>query len=239
MATYNGARYLPAQIDSILAQLRPGDEFLVADDGSTDGTLDLLAGYGPALRVVATGRVGGVVANFSRALSEAHGELILLADQDDVWLAGRVEAMCAALGRCDLVLTDAQVCDEALRPTAKTLFAQIGAANGFWRNLLRSSFVGCCMGFRRELLRGVLPMPPMTPWHDWLIGLVGCLRGRVCLIDTPTLLYRRHGSNASATGEASGNRLWRKVALRVAVLWALGVCWQRSRRRPALVRPAA
>lgn len=239
MATYNGVRYLAAQIDSILAQLGPGDELLVADDGSTDDTLGLLAGYGPALRVVATTRVGGVVANFSRVLGEARGDLILLADQDDVWLAGRVDAMRSALCHCDLVLTNAQVCDEALRPTGATLFGQIGAASGFWHNLLRNSFVGCCMGFRRELLQGVLPVPPMTPWHDWLIGLVGCLRGRVCLLDTPWLLYRRHGSNTSATGEASRNRLWRKIALRVAVLRALHICRQRARRRPVPMRTAA
>lgn len=233
MATYNGAKYLREQVDSILAQLQPGDELVVSDDGSTDTTPEILRSYGDALHIVGSGRAGGVVRNFSRALSHARGELILLADQDDVWLPGRAERMRAELLQCDLVLTNAWVVDEQLHQTGVSLFDQLQPSSGFWRNLLSSSFVGCCMGFRRSLLAAVLPLPASAPWHDWLLGLYASLRGRVRQIDAPLLLYRRHDANASLTGGVSRNGALRKVQLRIKVLRALAVCLWRSRRQPA------
>ena len=242
MATYNGSAYLDDQVKSILAQLRPGDELLVADDGSTDGTLSILLGYGAAVRVVATDRVGGVVPNFARVLMHASKPLVVLADQDDVWMKGRLQSIRDALAEVDLVITNALVTDERLTSTGATLFEEVGAAPGFWRNVRRrSSFVGCCMGFRSSLLRIALPFPDSTPWHDWLIGLLGCATGRVRLLQDPQLLYRRHVANASATGKASRNSLWRMFTLRISVLYAVGVCllrWQLRRFR-AVVESAA
>lgn len=230
MATYNGEKFLAEQIGSILTQLKPGDELVVSDDGSTDGTTGILRGFGNCLRLVGENRVGGVVPNFSRALEHAHGDLILLADQDDVWLPGRVDLFRVELARYDLVLTNALVVDENLRPTGTTLFDRTRPAFGFWRNFHRNSFVGCCMGFRRSLLMSALPLPKMTPWHDWLLGLLACLLGSAMHVDTPLLLYRRHGANVSLTGEASTNGIVRKVELRWLMLRALAICLVRSRR---------
>jgi len=231
MATYNGEKYVAEQVKSILAQLAPGDELVVSDDGSTDDTANILREFGDSLRLIGVTRVGGVVPNFSRALFHARGDLILLADQDDVWLPGRMNVFRAGLANHDLVLTNALVVDESLQPTGTTLFDQIQPSTGFWRNLLRrNSFVGCCIGFRRSLLTPVLPMPRGTPWHDWLLGLLACLRGRVQLVDTPLLLYRRHSTNASLTGEASINSIARKAKLRWSILRALATCLGRSAR---------
>ena len=230
MATYNGEKYLVEQIDSILAQLKPGDELVVSDDGSTDSTKVILRGFGDSLRLVGETRAGGVVANFSRALEHARGDLILLADQDDVWLPGRVDLFRAELTRHDLILSNAVVVDENLRPIGTTLFDQTRPTLGFWRNLYRNSFVGCCMGFRRSLLRFALPLPSVTPWHDWLLGLLFCLRGSTVQVHIPLLLYRRHGANASLTGEASTNGIVRKAKLRWMMLRALAICLLRRSR---------
>jgi len=229
MATYNGALYLAKQIESIVEQLEPGDELLVADDGSSDTTRELLHRYQPALTIVAVDRVGGVVPNFSRVLAHARGDYVLLSDQDDVWLPGRASRFRHELKHHELVFCNAWVVDEHLRPTGVSLFDQISPGPGFWRNLVKtSSFVGCCMGFRRSLLRGMLPLPMKTPLHDWLLGLNASLRGRVAQVDTPLMLYRRHSSNLSNTGEVSRNSLARKIGLRIDVLGALAVCLWRS-----------
>ena len=230
MATYNGEKYVAEQIGSILAQLKAGDELVVSDDGSTDGTTVVLRRFGDSLRLVGETRVGGVVPNFSRALEHARGDFILLADQDDVWLPGRVDLFRAQLTRHDLILTNALVVDEDLKPTGTTLFDQTHPTLGFWRNLCRNSFVGCCMGFRRSLLMSALPIPRVTPWHDWLLGLIACLRGSAVQVDTPLLLYRRHGANVSLTGEASTNGIARKAKLRWMMLRALAICLLRFRR---------
>lgn len=232
MATYNGAPFLAQQIDSILAQMQRDDELLVSDDASTDSTVAILDGYGNALSLVARDRAGGVVRNFARVLSHASRPLIVLADQDDVWLEGRLARMREALTRSELVLVNALVTDERLEPTGATVFQEVRAAKGFWRNVSRrNSFVGCCMGFRRSLLHKALPFPFGTPWHDWLIGLLACIGGRIELVDTPMLLYRRHASNASLTGRRSVNSPWRMLKIRVRILFSVFVCLVRAKLR--------
>src|SRR5687767_8891539 len=97
MATFNGARFVEAQVESILRELRPDDELVVSDDGSSDATLDKVRRFSDArVRILAAGRLG-VAPNFEHALRHARGDCIFLSDQDDVWLPGKVELMCKAL----------------------------------------------------------------------------------------------------------------------------------------------
>lgn len=233
LATYNGALFLAEQLTSIVDQLEDGDEVVLADDGSTDTTLAVAAAFPRFVRVVATERVGGVVRNFERVLAAASGDAMVLCDQDDVWLPGRVATLRAALQRCDLVVLNGEVVDAHLARRGQTVFESVGMKAGFWVNFSKNSFIGCCMAFRRSLRDRVLPFPAGVPWHDWYIGLVAEWIGRVERIDEITLLYRRHGGNFSPTGEKSSNTLWRKLAMRWAVLRAVMIA---VARRPA---PAA
>ena len=224
LATYNGERYLREQIDSILPQLSSADELVVSDDGSVDSTPEILRSYGEHLRIVGQSRVGGVVPNFERALRAAGGDWIVLADQDDVWLPQRLERLREQLTKADLVLSNAEVVDASLNRSGQTLFDQLNPTISYWRNLQKNAFVGCCMAFRRSLLDRALPFPADTPWHDWLIALLGCAEGRVKLIDEPLLLYRRHVANVSATGGRSANSTFTKLGLRLRVMASVAVC---------------
>ena len=228
MATYNGAAFLREQIDSIVAQLRPGDELLVSDDGSTDDTLEVLRSYEGQLTVVAHSRVGGVVPNFERVLSSADRDIVVLSDQDDVWLPGKLERLRDQLGRTDLVMSNAFVVGATLTRTSQTLFDQLNVGPGLLHNGWRNSFVGCCMAFRRSLLQRALPFPASTPWHDWLLGMLASAVGSVAFIDAPLMLYRRHSANASDTGAGSRNGLVKKLFLRLDLARALIVCLLRN-----------
>ena len=229
MATYNGSLYLREQIDSVLAQLTPADELVVADDGSTDDTPDILRSYGDQLRLVSTLRVGGVVANFERVLHHSSKHYVLLCDQDDVWLPGRLSVMRRLLAQHSLVMTNALITDDRLNPTGDTLFGLVRPRNGFWANIYRrSSFVGCCMGFRKSILDLALPFPVVSPWHDWLIGLLASLCGSVVFIDDPLLLYRRHGNNVSVTGGPSKNNFGKMAIIRIRILIAICLCLIRA-----------
>ena len=99
MATYNGAEFIVEQLKSILAQLPESSEVVIADDGSTDATLNLIHSLGDArIRVIATeGTRLGPIYNLERALASATGEVIFLSDQDDVWLPEKVDRCLAAL----------------------------------------------------------------------------------------------------------------------------------------------
>jgi len=223
LASYCGARFLREQIDSILMQLGPGDRLLVSDDGSSDETVDIVLSYGERVRLVSSERAGGVVPNFERVLRAADADLVVLADQDDVWLHGRLDIIRNSLLQHDLVLLNGSVVDENLVPHGSTIFQVVRMSTGFLSNVRHNTFVGCCMAFRRSLLDRVLPFPSGLPWHDWYIGLVAELTGSVARVDAQTLLYRRHGGNFSPTGEKSKTTLWQKLQLRVAVLRAVAI----------------
>ena len=91
IATYNGEKYLAEQLDSILLQVSEEDELIISDDGSTDHTLEILRTYAanyPQIQLL-QGPGQGVIANFAFALTHTKGEVIFLADQDDVWLPNK------------------------------------------------------------------------------------------------------------------------------------------------------
>jgi len=88
LPTYDRAHLLPRAIGSVLAQLEPGDELIVADDGSTDGTASLVASFGPPVRYLPLPHRGAGAAR-NAAWRVARGPLVAFLDSDDRWLPGK------------------------------------------------------------------------------------------------------------------------------------------------------
>lgn len=228
VATFNGAPFIGAQLQSILASPLVS-EVLVSDDGSTDGTraaVEELAD--PRVRLL-QGPGAGLIRNFEFLLSQASGDYIFLSDQDDIWLPEKVPVMLEHLARVDLVVSDCAVVDARLDLLHPSFFALRKSHPGLLRNIIRNSYLGCCIAFRRELLRHALPFPSRIPMHDWWLGLVADAFGSVEFIPETLLLYRRHGLNASSTAERSGATLLQQLRWRAAVVAALLVRTLHSR----------
>lgn len=227
MASYNGAAYIRQQLESVLLQLRVTDEVIVSDDGSTDGTKEIVAEIAAAdARVkLLDGPRSGVIKNFENALNACTGDVIFLCDQDDVWRADKLEQVLTKLRRTNavLVLHDARLTDGELQSTADSYFAVHGTKTGFWANWWRNGFVGCCMAFRRELLETALPFPDKLPMHDQWLGLLAEKTGGTALLHEALIDYRRHEGTATAVdrhGTLSSmlkNRwnIWRAVTKRL------------------------
>lgn len=214
MVTYNGEKYIHAQIDSILKQLNCDDNLIISDDGSGDGTLDIIKSFCDS-RISMIGNPGphGVLLNIENALRFAQGDYIFLADQDDIWLPGRIEQMTSALDDFDLVVSDAMVTDQDLSVVNQSLFHLLDSGPGVIKNLVKNTFVGCCMAFRRTVLETALPFPQDTPMHDWWIGMIGELNFSTCFLRQPLLYYRRHDANLSCTVLGS------KYAMKQKFMW--------------------
>ncbi len=129
LATYNGARFVAEQIDSILAQRHPHLRLLIRDDGSTDQTPAILAQYAaerPETITIVDGSGNlGPSGNFSALLQQATAPYVMLSDQDNVWLPGRINGLLTRMQRLEaelgperpiLVHSDLIVTDETLRP---------------------------------------------------------------------------------------------------------------------------
>jgi glycosyltransferase involved in cell wall biosynthesis len=215
LATYNGARHVLAQLQSILPQLSLDDELIVSDDGSTDATREIVRGMGDSRIVLVDGPRAGVVRNFEHALRQARGDVIFLCDQDDIWLPGKVQRVMQALGGSDLVVTDCRVVDDALHELHPSFFRLNGSRAGLLRNLVKNGYLGCCMAIRRTVLEAALPFPEGIAMHDWWIGLVAERTGRVRFLDEVLSLYRRHGNNASPAATRSTVPLARRLRWRL------------------------
>ena len=201
MATYNGLSYLGPQLKSILEQLGPADELVVVDDASGDGTPEWLSLLNDGrISVWRNPRNLGPVRSFERALSLAHGDVVFFADQDDIWLPGKVESMVAALRRFDkaAVVSDAIVIDGQGHHLFPSFFAHRSSGPGLLKNFARNTYLGCCMAINSKMKTVLLPFPLGVVQHDEWIGLASEIVGGVGFLPRPLLLYRRHGSNTSS-----------------------------------------
>jgi Glycosyl transferase family 2 len=225
MCTYNGARYLREQLESIAAQTRPPDELVVCDDGSTDQTLAILDSFAATapfpVRVNINPTNLGTPKNFERAIGLTTGGIIALADQDDVWYPHklkRLERELTRSKRIGLVFSDADVVDDRLRPAGYRLWEarravgrnrRLIARGRLFEALVRDNLVtGCTTAFWSDYKDLLIPVPAACA-HDSWSALVVAAVADVARIDVPLLAYRQHAANqyglARYHGERNGN----------------------------------
>lgn len=202
LAAYNGEKYIAEQISSVLPQLSEDDEIVVSVDPSADRTREIVSSMSEAdsrIKLI-DGEGMGLIKNFENAIKNCRNDIIFPCDQDDIWLpekAARVKAEFENDSALLLTMHDAKIVDENLNETESSFFAHRGTKTGILKNIWKNSYMGCCMAFRKEALKYILPFPENLPMHDQWIGLVCEKRGKVSLIREPLMLYRRHGDNAS------------------------------------------
>ncbi|MDP5131539.1 MAG: glycosyltransferase family 2 protein [Paraglaciecola sp.] len=219
LASYNGASFIEQQITSILTNLSAADELIISDDGSTDGTLALIQTIKDPRITLLNGPKQGLVCNFENAILNSSGDVIFLADQDDIWVSDKVTRMLDVLvSGYDLVISDCNVIDENGAELHASFYQLNGSAPGLLKNLLKNSYLGCAMAFKREFISKALPFPAKAPMHDWWLGMVAESFGSVKLMPDKLMSYRRHGKNASPTGEKSANSLKVKLNYRLNLL---------------------
>lgn len=208
MATYNGAEYLSAQLDSLLAQTYPNIEIVICDDASSDGTSLLLASYAAIhsnIRVYHNKENLGYIRNFERAITLSSGSLVALCDQDDYWYPEKLAAQYALLGNAALVYCDSRICEADLTPTGE-LVSTISNCLPYDSCLQQAVFCriyGNTMLFKKSLLQGALPFPAIIP-HDWWIAFIAAGKGGINFCNQVLVDYRQHANNliGAATGKS-------------------------------------
>jgi glycosyltransferase involved in cell wall biosynthesis len=227
MATCNGEKYIKEQLDSILCQLGKDDEVVVSDDESSDATVGILKQYSDdRIKIYhhqkqpQKFKFGYATRNFENALNHALGDVIFLADQDDVWLPNKVQAMTVALEKSDLVLSDCTVVDDKLAVMYPSCFGSMKVQTGIAKNIFRPKYLGSCMAFHKKVLPLFLPFPQNVP-HDLWIGLTVSSKGRILLLNRPTMLYRRHDATVTPAGpKRNTHSLFFKLSYRYYVIRA-------------------
>ena len=176
MATYNGEMFIEEQIQSILIQLTETDELIVSDDLSTDATLQIIRNINdPRIKIIINQGEHGYTGNFYNAIKYANGDYVFLSDQDDVWCPNKVEKTLEYLKNYDFVVSDAKEVNANLDIINDSRIEKYSVRKGFWSNLLKSRYIGCCMAFNKKVMQSLFPVPTYTNQypHDLWIALIG------------------------------------------------------------------
>lgn len=198
MVAYNGKKHIYEQIQSILIQLGPCDELIISLDPSNDGTKELIQSISDSRIHLMDGLGLGVKKNVENALKHCSNEIIFLSDQDDVWKENKMDKVLSKFDEntC-VVLHDCSIVDNDMNVLEPSFFKLKNTNIGIVHNLIKNGYIGCCMAFKKDLLKYILPIPDYIYMHDQWIGMVGDMIGKNILIHESLLYYRRHDENVS------------------------------------------
>ena len=218
MCTFNGTQFLEAQLRSILAQSLLPYELVVCDDRSTDGTVELLEEFQRTapfrVRIVRNETTLRPAQNFAQCVALCEGDLVVLTDQDDIWLPDRLKQTRAAFradARVTVSYADAPLMDQAGKDLRRTIYSslpmrpedrrRLDAGGNLLPVLLRhSAMCGATMAFRAELRPFLLPIPELWAHDEW-IGLVANALGPAVRSPRPVMRYRQHASQQVGVGD--------------------------------------
>jgi glycosyltransferase involved in cell wall biosynthesis len=206
MSTYNGAPYVAAQLRSILEQLPPGGQVVVRDDGSKDQTVSEVQALKDTRVTLQQGTNLGFAASFLTLLSHvpADVQMVMFADQDDVWLPGKIDRAWRHLQRLGaspgLYGSTQMLTDPHLQPLHATRTWL--RPPSFCGALAENMITGCTAALNAPAVRLMqrAGVPEGVYFHDWWLYLVVSSFGQVVFDPEPTLLYRQHGNNQIGHG---------------------------------------
>ncbi|MDM8261053.1 glycosyltransferase family 2 protein [Limosilactobacillus vaginalis] len=205
MSTFNGEKYLPEQIESIIHQTYHNWVLYIRDDGSQDNTVKIIKQFSRdnnnIIFVNEKNDINvGVFDSFMNLLKKQSADYYMFSDQDDVWLENKISNSLKLLKENEpgpvCVFTDAEIVTKDLKPIRRML------GNNVWTDFLSLCFAnrvtGCTMIFNDELKR-LIKFSDMdiskVYMHDWWIGLIASKMGKLLYLNEPTLKYRQHGNN--------------------------------------------
>jgi glycosyltransferase involved in cell wall biosynthesis len=237
IGSYNHARFITAALDSVLADGYSNKEIVIADDGSTDGTGDVVEAYvlrqgGSSVPIRLIRRPhSGVARTFNAAISTARGEYLALLASDDQLEPGGLEARYSYLASHEgksVVFGDARVIDAE----GATIYGS--ALRDMWHAdprryagdaNLRHEFIchwampGSVIMFARTAIDTIGLFDAGLSVEDWDFCLRAAARGAIGYVDTPVAGYRLHGDNSNLSSKV---RLRHLVDLRKTALGRMG-----------------
>lgn len=215
LSTYNGERFLAEQIQSIQRQTVKDWTLLIRDDGSTDGTQNIIRTFvkeDKRIQWINEGQTEnlGVIKNFYTLLKHQKADVYFFSDQDDIWLDNKLEVTLLEAQKYDmaaplLVYTDLKVVTQQLDICHDSMIrTQSDHANtSLLQELTENTVTGGTMMITHALAEEWVTCEGIL-MHDWYLALLAAARGKLVYLDLPTELYRQHDANVL------GARTWSK-----------------------------
>ena len=213
MATYNGGKFIDAQLNSLRTQSFAGWHLWIRDDGSSDNTVEIIRRYtirDDRIRLLPPdGMRLGAAMSFSRLMERfaASAKYLMFCDQDDVWQTDKIAVTLARMREMEarfgaqtpiLVHTDLSVADRELNVLPPSFWYYQGLnpeIKSLNRLLVQNNVTGCAAMVNQTLGRLAGAMPPQAIMHDWWLALLAAAFGEIGYVARTTMLYRQHGGN--------------------------------------------
>jgi glycosyltransferase involved in cell wall biosynthesis len=222
LCTYNGAKYIDEQLQSIIDQDHPPQEIIVVDDQSTDNTIDILNkwrdNFPHLFKIFINEKNVGFDKNFEKAISFCSGELISIADQDDIWMKDKLALLAACFTNpkvtlahgASLTLKNGKLHYFSGQLRRYKLFEGSDSRKLFLLNQLS----GHNIVFRKTLLLTAMPIPD-NMYYDWWLAVNATAQGEVCAVKKYLVHHRKHGQNAFFSKNRKKNPLTTLARLRL------------------------
>ncbi len=211
LGAFDGESFLAEQIESVLTQASVPLRILARDDGSSDGTAEILERYasedpGRFVLLRSPGRLGAG-GNFGFLLDQSKAPYVAFCDQDDVWKPAKLSILLARMHALEqrhgagtplLVHSDLEVVGPALEPIAGSYWRRAGidsARCALPQVLIKNPVTGCALLANRTLVDLARPVPPEAALHDHWLALVAAAFGRIEAVAEPLVRYRQHSAN--------------------------------------------
>lgn len=203
LSTYNGEKYIRAQLDSLKNQSQPIDEVLILDDSSSDATVDIISSYLKENQlnnwVLHQNKKNiGWRRNFICGIQKCSGDLIFTCDQDDIWSPYKIEKMRSVMeNQKEIKLLVSSYIEFHDTPPAFTSNGDAKAVKmACPSNILDVSYPGCTYCFRRTFFEDCLPYWIETCPHDALLWRSAELLDCLYILNEPLILWRKHNTSA-------------------------------------------
>jgi glycosyltransferase involved in cell wall biosynthesis len=227
LATYNGREFLSEQMNSVLAQEGVELKILARDDGSSDGTVEILERYARDFPERVTilhspGRLGGR-GSFGWLLDKTHAPYVAFCDQDDVWVSQKLRLLLECMQRMEnklgkntplLAHSDLSVVDRNLQPIHPSFWFYSGidpTRQELPQILIKNTVTGCALLANRALIEKARPIPHEAVMHDHWLALVATVFGHIEMVSESLVKYRQHCNNTIGAQAYD----WRNIFQRV------------------------
>jgi len=216
LTTYNGAKYLTKQLESLKNQTLQPTEIIVQDDCSNDNTVEIIQNYSqlPQIQLYQNEKNMGFVKNFESAIQKASGDYIALCDQDDIWESTKLQTLLNAIKDNTLAYSNSVLIDAADNSLGITLSQKL--KNNFIDSCSALNFIfdNCvsahAMIFHRSLLEHIATIPKNSFFDAYIAASAASLKG-VKYVNSPLVLYRQHENNTLSQQKKSKCSIKEKI----------------------------
>ena len=229
LPTYNGSKFLEAQLESILNQTNQDWKLLIRDDGSSDSTKSILqkwaSTYPEKIELLADDKDRlGATGSFSKLLESATAPYVMLCDQDDFWLPHKIEVSLNCIKAAEekfgsdmplLSCSDLEVVDEELNQISPSFWKDRkdnpAILEDFEKLIAHSVVTGSTIMLNRAAVKISAPIKTRFFLHDQWISIKVARYGKILFIDEPLLKYRQHSSNVLGSFKINKRYLIKKI----------------------------